>query len=101
MDAKIRNLLLFFINEEEKVSSWGVSNISITETTIKFDVDGFIYSGSVIIKCSKILDYQITFDDGSEEYCSINNIIDVLDSKIERTEHYIRDLEGWFSKEFD
>lgn len=97
MEAKIKKALIFLLNEEDKVSSWGLSNISITETSIEFDVDGLVYTGRIIIK-SNNFDYQIIFDDGGLETCSLRNLVNVLDYKIERTGNYLQDLEGWFSE---
>ena len=95
MNSKIKQALVILLNEEVRIASWGLSNISITETSIMFDVDGFIYSGRIIIKSCKKTSYQITFNDGSTETCSLRNLVNVLDSKIEITANYLQKLPQW------
>ena len=73
MNSKIKQALVILLNEEVRIASWGLSNISITETSIMFDVDGFIYSGRIIIKSCKKTSYQITFNDGSTENIEVTN----------------------------
>jgi len=96
MDVNIKKVLLILLNEEFLVSSWGLSDISITGTSIYFHVDGFVYKGGIRIGCDN-LGYQITFDDGRIIHCSLHDLVSVLDSNIEKNDDYIQNLELWLS----
>lgn len=95
MNIKIKQALVSLLSKEDIVSSWGITNISIEETSIRFNVEGLIYVGSICIRYNQP-SYEIAFDDGRLIKCSLNELANVLDACIERTENYIRDLEKWF-----
>lgn len=96
MDAKIKEALIFLLGEEDIASSWGFSNITISDTSISFHVDGFIYKGGVCIRCDNQC-YHVTFDDGRTFSCSLYDLVSALDSSIEKNDSYIHNLEVWFS----
>ena len=96
MDAKIRLALITLLNEKEKVVSWGISNISFGDDFVAFDVDGLIYKGNVMVK-SVSSDYEIYFSATKTLTCSLEDMVDILDVNIEKTQNYRCDLENWFA----
>ena len=97
MNEKLKKALICLLQEEEKVSSWGICKINIDESSINFNVDGFLYKGCVSIKCGETC-YEIHFEHGKEICCSdAGELTDILDSNIEKTENYQQDLENWLS----
>ena len=97
MDKNVRNALICLLKEEDKVSSWGISNISIDDSSINFVVDGFLYKGHVRILCDESY-YKIRFDNGKTIRClDATELPDILDFNIEKTENYQHDLENWLS----
>lgn len=97
MNKNIKKALICLLQEEEKVSSWGICKINIDENSINFNVDGFLYKGSVSIKCNETY-YEIHFEHREIIHCSdVGELTDILDSNIEKTENYQQDLEKWFS----
>lgn len=96
MNKNVIKAIIYLLKEEEKVLSWGMTNISIKGSSIHFDVDGFIYQGHIIIKCDEMY-YEIQLEDGKKIRCLDVELTDILDSNIERTENYQQDLEKWLS----
>lgn len=96
MDVNIKKALVILLNEEVIVSSWGLSNIFITGTSIRFHVDGFVYKGEIRIGCGD-LSYHVTFDNGRIIHCSLHELLSVLDSNIEKNDDYIQNLEARLS----
>lgn len=94
MNASIKNALIVFIEEKDIVSSWGITNISVNDYTIAFNVNGFIYSGSIVIFCNTSC-YKIVFSDGKTIECSINELVSVLDTNIEYSQDYEKKLRKW------
>ena len=96
MNAKVKLALVTLLNEEDIVSSWGISNISVGNDFLCFNVDGFIYKGGIRISCNPA-DYEIIFNGGKILTCQINNLVHILDTNIEKTQHYMKDLNEWLS----
>lgn len=97
MNKKVKKALICFLKEEEKVSSWGISNINIDDSSIKFNVDGFLYKGCVCIRCDESY-YDINFEGDKKLKClDASELAEILDSNIEKTENYQHDLENWLS----
>lgn len=94
MNVNMRNLLIAFIEKENIVSSWGITNITVKDNFIIFDVNGFAYTGKLVILCSSNY-YIIYFNNGKKIECGINKLIDLLDSNIERVEDYQIKLKEW------
>lgn len=97
MNINVKKALICLLQEEEKVSSWGIYKINIDESSINFNVDGFLYKGCISIKCDET-NYEIHFEHGKIIRCSdAGKLTDILDSNIEKTEDYQQDLENWLS----
>ena len=97
MNKNVKKALICLLQEEDKVSSWGISKINIGENSINFNVDGFLYKGCASIKCDETC-YEIYFEHGEIIRCSdAGELTDLLDSNIEKTENYQKDLENWVS----
>lgn len=97
MNEKLKKALICLLQEEDKVSSWGICKINIDESSINFNVDGFLYKGCVSIKCGETC-YEIHFENKKIIRCSdAGELTDILDSHIEKTENYQKDLENWLS----
>lgn len=97
MNKNVKKALVCLLKEEEKVSSWGISNINIDESSINFNVDGFLYKGLISIKCDET-NYEIHFERGKKIRCSdATELTDILDSNIEKTDDYQHDIEKWLS----
>jgi hypothetical protein len=95
MNKNIKKALVYLLNEEVIVTSWGISNINIEDTSIGFEVSGFIYQGKVQVSLYNDDGYKINFDTGESVICSIEELTKTLDSKIERTENYESCLREW------
>ena len=97
MDKKLKNGLLCLLSEEEIVSSWGISNITIDENSINFNVDGFLYKGRISIKYVETY-FEICFGCDKKVRCvDATELAEILDSNIEKTDNYQHDLENWLS----
>lgn len=94
MDGKIKNALITLLNDELIVASWGISNITIKESSFEFMVSGFIYQGKVSVSIHSE-NYLITFDSGYSEECTIGNLVHYLDSKIEKISDYDNAVLKW------
>lgn len=94
MNKKIKNALTALLNDEVTVASWGISNITIKESSFEFMVSGFIYQGKVSVSIQNS-NYLITLDDGCSKECDIDNLVHYLDSKIEKTPNYDSAVLKW------
>lgn len=94
MDANIKKALIELLKEEVIVASWGLCKITVNDTSVKFEVSGFIYQGIVIIEIRNSK-YKISFNDGTIMFCSTNNIVQMLDSKIEKGDEYNNNIKEW------
>ena len=94
MNEKIKKALIILLNDELTVASWGISNITINESSFEFMVSGFIYQGKVSISI-KNSNYLITFENGYSEECNIDNLVQYLDSKIEKIPDYDNAVLKW------
>lgn len=97
MDKNLKKGLIFLLSEEEIVSSWGISNITIDENSINFNVDGFLYKGRISIKYVETY-FEISFGCDKKIRCvDATELTEILDSNIEKTDNYQHDLEKWLS----
>lgn len=96
MKKEIRNLVNRLLHEELIVQSWGITNIQIIENVIRFEVCGFKYKGLIIIS-TDANGYNVNIGNKNIQ-SSLDNIINVLDDEIEKTENYTSDLSKWINK---
>ena len=94
MNETIKKAVVCLLNEEVVVTSWGISNISIKEVSIEFDVSGFLYQGNVKVIPIKS-GYRIFFNNDEYLDCSLEELVKTLDSKIEKSDNYEADLRDW------
>lgn len=87
MNNKIKNALIALLNDEVTVASWGISNITIKESSFEFMVSGFVYQGKVSVSIHNSV-YLVTLDNGCSEECDLDNLVQYLDSIIEKTPNY-------------
>ncbi len=96
MSKNLKKAIIVLLKEKEIVSSWGISNILIKENAFYFQVDGFIYKGSICIVCNTS-HYEVKFDNGKTICCNILDFLNVLDTAIEKDENYLSNLETWLA----
>jgi len=65
MNKYVKKALICLLKEEVKVSSWGIYNITIDESSINFNVDGLIYKGCISIRCYETY-YEVHFEPGKK-----------------------------------
>lgn len=83
----LRMLLICLLKNDIVVTSWGLTDITISETELIFKVAGFKYRGKVKIEVSDCTDfYNVYFEGGDIENCDIEHIVEILDMKIENDE---------------
>ena len=93
MDDAIKDLSETLLANELKLLSWGISDIRISDGSLRFDVKGMKYCGTVIV-CVHGGECIVRL--GSREVrASLKDIADVLDREIEVTDDYHSDLARW------
>lgn len=97
MKADIRKALVMLLSEEIVVSSWGITNISVSTDYCKFHVDGFCYVGFVEITYNEGL-YKVCFEDGRMFECTLEKLVVVLDANIEKASSYDLWLSRWLTQ---
>ena len=90
MKKELRTLLVRLLKDEVTMQSWGITNIQIDDSSLRFDVSGMKYVGTVSISIDNC-GYKIHIGTKSV-LASIDDVISILDNEIERTENYISDL---------
>lgn len=94
MNEKIKKALVCLLNEEVIVTSWGVTNLNISDTSFVFEVSGFLFQGKVeVIPCKS--GYSIKLGNAKITKCSLEELVNTLDSKIERVDNYESQLQEW------
>lgn len=95
MDDKVKRMLLVLLQEKDLVASWGISQIHVKETSISFNVAGFLYQGQVTVSADGA-NYEIRFASGDFCDTSLENLVSDLDRHIEKDSRYLQRLETWF-----
>lgn len=95
MNSNIRKLLLELLRQNVIVGSWGMTNVSIKQDTINFDVQGMLYQGAVSISPQKGI-YHIELD-GVAVSVPLESVVQKLDVLVESGEGYIHKLQSWLS----
>lgn len=90
MKEELKALLKRFLKEEITVLSWGITNIHILDCSLRFDVSGMKYDGTVFISIATN-GYKIRLDT-KDLIANLDDIIRILDDEIEKTENYVSDL---------
>lgn len=98
MNETLRLLIITLLENKVTVASWGISNITINSNIMVFDVDGLKYKGKVSIKVTGLASYTIRIGDMSYSDCRLENLVNFIDSKVERTNEYLKDLKEWIEK---
>jgi hypothetical protein len=93
----IRKLLLILLTDNITVSSWGISNISISDLSIIFNVNAMKYKG--VIEIIPIEDNYCLIKIGRVflKRSSIGNVIKCIDMEIENDKNYKKKLENWLN----
>lgn len=99
LNKTIKQSLITLLKEEEIVSSWGISDISIIDNKVSFKVEGFRYKGLVTIFSNGEGLLDVVLDSRSHKNVPIDNILAILDSEIELSDDYINELRCWIEKQ--
>ena len=85
----IDSILSKFLEQSIIVSSWGISNIVISDQSICFDVNGFKYKGKVKISPSQNESICVSLLDADKVIqTNLFSIVKTIDDVIEKTELY-------------
>lgn len=85
------------LSEEIVVSSWGITNFSVSTDYCKFHVAGFCYVGFVEITYKEGL-YKVLFEDGRVFDSTLEKLVMVLDANIEKVSSYDLWLSRWLAQ---
>ena len=86
------------MQESVIIASWGITNISINDTSICFEVSGFKFSGKVEIYSICDEQYEIKLAEQIIGQHGLGTIVEVLDNAIEKTDDYQQYLKEWIMK---
>lgn len=86
----VKILLKRFLDYGTITLSWGITNIQILDNCVKFRVCGLKYQGMVEIYSNGV-QYKVKMG-GQTHFSNHENLIHLLDNKIERTENYASDI---------
>ena len=87
----LRLVLITILEDKFTALTWGITNIKISEYELNFDVMGLCYIGPVSISVPD--DVKCIIKLGSRVIsCNISDVVDVLDSEIERKGNYSEHL---------
>lgn len=98
LSSEIRILLLTLLANDEIVSSWGVTDIDISFSSLSFNVNGFLYTGRVVITPDSLGSYSVKLATKTLGNIDLNRIVQMLDLEIEKSEDYIDNLTLWIKK---
>lgn len=94
MDEEIKRALIALLDEEVIVASWGLSDLSIKDSSFEFRVSGFIYQGWVKVAIQGST-YVVSLENGIMRNCTIENLVQCLDYMIEKTPDYEATIIEW------
>lgn len=93
MNEELKQLILVLLADKIKVTSWGITNINTSDSSLEFNVSGFLYQGKV--KIDALLESYIICINGDTIKCQLEEVVSILDSKIEKSSNYIEDITEW------
>lgn len=95
MNANIKIVLLDFVSNPAITSSWGISNIQVTDEQILFEVSAFKYIGKVII--TDVGEFvRITLVQNHTEFSTKPNLVlSAIDDMVESDGNYRENLKNW------
>lgn len=93
MKEELKQLILVLLADKIKVTSWGITNIITSDSSIEFNVSGFLYQGKV--KIDALLESYIIYINGDTIKCKLEEIVGILDGRIEKSSNYIEDIMKW------
>lgn len=94
MSDTIRKAILVLLNEELIVTSWGITQILVRNSSISFNVAGLLYQGKVTISTIESK-YSIRFSNGNVMETSLDKLVSDLDRYIEKDPRYEERLKRW------
>lgn len=92
----IKSMLIAFLENETKVSSWGITDIQIDTKSLVFAVDGLKFKGSVKIT-ENSNNFTVQIGEMKIGEYQLEEIISTLDSYIEYTDNYCLDICRWIT----
>jgi hypothetical protein len=98
LSEPFRRLLLTLLINSTEVSSWGITDINITDDVLSFCVNGFKYQGQVKLSVSNSDHFTIQLGSHSFENVKLVDVFVILDSAIEQTDSYNEDLQNYIQK---
>lgn len=98
LSSEIRILLLTLLANDEIASSWGITDIDISFSSVSFNANGFLYTGRVVISPDSLDSYSITLGTKTLENIDLDRVVPILDSEIEKSEDYTDALTLWIKK---
>lgn len=98
LNNAFRSLLLTLLSNSTEVSSWGITDINITDNMLSFCVDGFKYKGVVKLSATNSDNFTLQWGSTSLEDVKLSDVVGVLDNFIEHTDNYDKDLQDYIQK---
>ena len=98
MNKNLKRVMIVLLKEKEIISSWGISNVHMKGNVLSFQVDGFIYKGSICIVCNTSY-CEARFANSKTIKCNALDLSKVLDAAIEKDENYLLNLETWLASQ--
>lgn len=95
LNHDIRKLAISFIWHKDIVCSWGIHDILLSQSSISFIAEGFKVQGQVEIKLSDDASCCIYIGKRYVCNCCVDDVVRLLDSKIEKTKSYKHDIINW------
>ena len=101
ISENIKAMMICFLNNNIITSSWAMSEITISEKRIDFNVNGLNFSGKIAIKDLFNGQYSVSTEGGVIFVCDLKNLLSKLDNYIEKSNDYDLKLQKWIKDEID
>ena len=99
MTNEIKYAIHSLLENRTIVQSWGITNIIVKQKEIRFEVNGFLFQGLIIIK--QIYNKQYLVSNGGKDIkCDLFQLVSTLDRIIEADDNYLETLEQYFNSNF-
>ena len=91
-----RELLIELLTNKIVVTSWGITNLNVSDADISFEVDGFKYKGTVsIVASAKLLHYVVRIGERQFKDCHLKDVVEMIDKEVEYGSNYQDELKKY------
>ena len=82
-------MLIELLTNKIIVTSWGITNLKVSDAGISFEVDAFKYKGIIsIVASTKQNHYKLRIGERQFKDCHLKDVVEMIDKEVEYGSNY-------------